>query len=146
MLHCCLAENYLVNEGDKFVAPVISPELRNLHDIIMKMVAEGIAGFCFLVIAVAFYLAYETYLNYWNHATRMNYWNLLIISFKKGFEPGLTSNSFVTFISGREGGFVNNTVDRGSLTHMGVALAIWQWVGIDLQAGSTSNSFRKLDF
>ncbi len=101
----------------------------------MKMVAEGIAGFCLLIIAVASYLA---------DATNLKCWNLLTINFKKGFEPGLTSNSFVMFIYGREGGFVNNTVDRANLTHMGMTLAIRQWVVFDRQAYSTSNSCRKL--
>ncbi len=39
--------------------------------------------------------------------------------------------NLVTFISRWEGGFVNDPVDKGGPTHMGVTLAIWQRVGYD---------------
>ena len=157
MLHCCLTENCLgneshTNEGPKFVASVMIPELRILLDRIMKMVVEGFAAFCFLFIAVATYLADATILKCWNHAinlksscrtTSLNCWNLLPIHLTKGVESGLIFNSFVRFISGSEGGFVSNTVGEPNLTHMGDALVLWQWEGIDRQTYSTPNAFRK---
>ncbi len=156
MLHCCLTENCLgngdhTNEVHKFVASVMIPEFIILLDSIMKMVAEGIAAFCFLFIAVATYMADAIHLKCWNHAinlkslsrtTSLNCWTQLTINLTKGFESGMIFNSFVRYISGSEGGFVSNTVGRPSLMHMGDALVLWQWVGIDLQTYSTSNAFR----